>query len=455
MSSSVGRTLFYRLSRTSTRNNSSPIHHAASFILKTHNARSFASILSHEEKSPPLALHRKRIEIIAHNLGIRKPEDWYACTVRQIENAGAGNLLTHYGRSLYTALSQIYPEHEWKPWMFHKLPKEWASKIENQRLYLDWTAHQLGFSNLDGWYSVSRDQFTKRFGRGILGQIYNDSIHKMLLTVYPEHPWVSSRFQRLSAARTSWKDPEVRKRTFQIALDKLSLKTIEDLASVKVADFVRATGAATLIYGRYKGSLLLALQDTYPDITFPNLIDTSQSKSRRVYKRRDPTEESKRVSLLKDTAKQRLWLENLMKDRQIKSLPDLAEISSQEFKTINAEAAFLVRRYGSVRTMISTLFGEESAKAEVDVLQKRKLTKQAVGVKEFMQSASAALGLSSLDSWYSVSAPQLLALPKGKKILKLYNNDIHDILKDAYPEHLWDEWRFIASKGRRSVKSPS
>jgi hypothetical protein len=105
--------------------------------------------------------------------------------------------------------------------------------------------------------------------------------------------------------------------------------------------------------------------------------------------------------------------------------------------------------------MISTLFGEESTKAEVDVTKKRKLSKQIIGVRDFMQSASAALQLSSLDSWYSVSAPQLLVLPRGKKILELYNNNVCDIVKDAFPEHLWEEWRFITSKGKRAVNSPS
>jgi hypothetical protein len=185
---------------------------------------------------------------------------------------------------------------------------------------------------------VSREQFTKRFGRGILGQIYKDSIRKMLLTVFPEHSWDSKRFQRLSAARMSWKDPEIRKKTFETAVIKLSLKSVEDLASVKVADFLRATETATLIYGRYKGSLLLALQDTYPEKAFTNPIDSPQSKTRRVYKRRDSNEEANLFSLRADTEKQRLWLENFMKERQIESPKDLAEIPSKEFKTVNGTA---------------------------------------------------------------------------------------------------------------------
>jgi hypothetical protein len=53
-------------------------------------------------------------------------------------------------------LTAIYPEHEWIPWKFAKVPKNFWDSKENQRKFLQYTFTELGLKDMEDWYKVSR-----------------------------------------------------------------------------------------------------------------------------------------------------------------------------------------------------------------------------------------------------------------------------------------------------------
>src|SRR5689334_21936091 len=81
------------------------------------------------------ANHRTFFDKLGQELGFQCTEDWYRLTKEDIEQHGGGRLLKkRYGNSVYTAMSQLYPQHKWLPWRFDEyiIDGYWESKA-NQR----------------------------------------------------------------------------------------------------------------------------------------------------------------------------------------------------------------------------------------------------------------------------------------------------------------------------------
>jgi hypothetical protein len=51
----------------------------------------------------------------------------------------------------------VYPEHEWLPWRFSKVPNGFWDDIKNQRDFLDWAGKQLNYKNKEDWYKVTKE----------------------------------------------------------------------------------------------------------------------------------------------------------------------------------------------------------------------------------------------------------------------------------------------------------
>jgi hypothetical protein len=74
------------------------------------------------------------------------------------------NLLKQYSGSLIKALEAIYPEHEWKLWLFDApaFPSGYWESSANTSKYLTWLAKQLNVSELEGWYTVPYQDVMKQ-----------------------------------------------------------------------------------------------------------------------------------------------------------------------------------------------------------------------------------------------------------------------------------------------------
>jgi hypothetical protein len=126
-------------------------------------------------------------------------EDWYSVKYDDLVFHGASGVVSRqYQGSLHKALTSIFPEHEWLPWLFSTLPRNYWSNIENQRSFFDWCAtHHLGFKDardLDGWKKVNRRALEAIPGspNTLVADHYGDSLERALATIYPWHSWILS-----------------------------------------------------------------------------------------------------------------------------------------------------------------------------------------------------------------------------------------------------------------------
>jgi hypothetical protein len=57
---------------------------------------------------------------------------------------------------LIVALSAVYPERQWHPWHFAKVPKGFWNDQENRRKFFDWFAQEMGITQPSDWYKVTK-----------------------------------------------------------------------------------------------------------------------------------------------------------------------------------------------------------------------------------------------------------------------------------------------------------
>jgi hypothetical protein len=53
-------------------------------------------------------------------------------------------------------LSTLYPDYNWLPWKFSKVPFNYWQDLKNHRKFLDWAATQLNVKEMSDWYKISQ-----------------------------------------------------------------------------------------------------------------------------------------------------------------------------------------------------------------------------------------------------------------------------------------------------------
>jgi hypothetical protein len=127
----------------------SSTRHGSALSIKNYRFKTYCSLES---------LYKTQMNEFGKRLGVTKHEEWYKVTVRQVEAiSGGSRLLKSYGGSLSKALQSIYPEFQFYPWLFERVPVRFWDDLNNQRQYFDWLAKRLNVNHLDGWYNVTHD----------------------------------------------------------------------------------------------------------------------------------------------------------------------------------------------------------------------------------------------------------------------------------------------------------
>jgi hypothetical protein len=121
-------------------------------------------------------------------------DDYYKLSEQPIQQYGGSGLLEYcFHGSIWKALEDVYPDHQWLPWrLSQKLPSQFWINLENQRHYMNWLGNRLGFKKMTDWVKLTRKLLIEHSGRTLLS-LYGRSIIKLLKSVFPEVNWNSSQ----------------------------------------------------------------------------------------------------------------------------------------------------------------------------------------------------------------------------------------------------------------------
>ena len=89
---------------------------------------------------------------LGNRLGFDQPDDWYQVTRSDFVQNGGGRLMELYHQSPLAVLEDCLPEHDWKPWLFRRVPKGFWDSLENRHRWVAWFEQQ-GFG--EGAYGVA------------------------------------------------------------------------------------------------------------------------------------------------------------------------------------------------------------------------------------------------------------------------------------------------------------
>jgi len=91
------------------------------------------------------------------------------------KNGGSG-LLVQFGNSPYKALRSIYPEHQWFPWKFTKIPDGCWNDVNNQKKSFRILGLKFGYQNESNWQNLTVDHPIENGGRGLLERFNHTSL---------------------------------------------------------------------------------------------------------------------------------------------------------------------------------------------------------------------------------------------------------------------------------------
>ncbi len=124
---------------------------------------------------------------------IKKESDWYKFHSRHIiKNNGLFVLEYYKPQSIKKVLKELYPDYDWKDWLFDRTDENFFLSKTNLRTYLDWLYKELNFKKIEDFYTITGDLIDFHNGRGLTNTypVYSDAIIK----AYPEIKWDITKF---------------------------------------------------------------------------------------------------------------------------------------------------------------------------------------------------------------------------------------------------------------------
>jgi len=94
-------------------------------------------------------------------------------------NFGAGLLSNHYNNSPIALLKAVFPNYNFRPWLFNQVPFAYWKDIRNQIEFLKWIAETESLSQLEDL----RPTHIKSHGGDALLKLYDHSMVDMLKTI--------------------------------------------------------------------------------------------------------------------------------------------------------------------------------------------------------------------------------------------------------------------------------
>jgi len=129
----------------------------------------------------------------------------------------------------------------------------------SQRFMLERLGEKMGFQKLDDWYKVSSKDLEQN-GAQLITALYG-SLPKLLETIYPQHNWISWKFNKVPNGY--WNNQENRKKYVDWLGNQLRINKMDDWYGVTSFDF-KKNGGSALVCGIY-GSPFRLLQEVYPE----------------------------------------------------------------------------------------------------------------------------------------------------------------------------------------------
>ena len=351
---------------------------------------------------------------------IKEIGQWQLITNGKFLRIGGSKLLERYDGNFLNLLQNIYPNY---PFQSRKKRENTLNifyhfqSIENQRAFFDDLFIKLKLKTLNDWYKIHLSTIISHGGKSTLKN-YEYDIGILMNIIYPNFPWSISEFKinLLFHFKKIKNQREFMDRLFI----KFQLKSIEEWINKKW--LIKLKSGKKLLKKIYLNNYEKLLQRIYPNFPWNLFYFKIKIKSK---------------DFFNSIENQRSFLDHLYQKYNVGSLDDWSKII---IRKINKFGAYqLLTYYNNRNELLKNIYPNFPWDFEKKKKKKEKKTtiKSLYEQRSIMSDIYIKLKLKSMEEWRNISVNRMNE-NGGKKLMKLYKNDLHLLLLSIYPEYDWN-----------------
>jgi hypothetical protein len=366
---------------------------------------------------------RRHLESLAESLGITRYEQWYNVKVRTLKQIGGEKLLAQYQQSLPKCLQTVYPEFQWHPWLFKHSQKQFWKKGSNQRECTSWMEKELHINTQEDWYKVTPQQL-KESGVYELLVTQNQSVIKMLSSLYPQYKWYSWLFTHIPKPKLYWKKQSTQRKYLDWLAEELGIELSYDFYSVSGRTVCKYFGYGIMEANSH--SMVRLLKSAYPEYEWCAWLLPNSPKN-----------------FWDSKENQREFLDWFCSEHGITAPEEWYLHSVQDLLQLGA--APLLQRYNlSLHKMLRAVYPHIQWHSYLFANVPKSHWEDRAMQRSFLDWFAEEQHISETEQWYSVSASMILA-SGGASLLRHNGDSLITALQTLYAEFEWHPWLFAAT----------
>jgi hypothetical protein len=354
-------------------------------------------------------------------LDYKEFSDWYRVEHKDfVKNEGIGFIGTIYNESCYLCLKTIYPEYNWLPWKFGKVPINFWKNIENHKWYINWLKEVLNYKSEKDFYKLTYDILEKNNGSGLLATCYNSSCYKMLKSLFPEYEWLPWKF--IYTPDNFWMNIDNHKIYMEWLFKELNYNDISDWYKTTQEDFHSNYGSALLRY-YYDSSHKSIIKTIYPEYNWlPWKFNVLPE------------------GFWNDINNVKEYMEWLYKELGYFKMEDCYDLTRNKLEDNFAGSLF--NKYDNILSILTAIYPGYKWLPWKFKVTHNGFWDNKKNQKEYMDWLFKELNYNDINDWYKISTNLIQANYGTTLLRKHYDNSLQLLIKDLYPEHKWLNWKF-------------
>jgi len=220
---------------------------------------------------------RKYMEWLGEVLDFKEMDDWYNVSEDSFRLNLGKEILSLYLFAPSKVVMTLFPEHDWKPWMFKVIPRGFWTKKENQKKYMEWLGGIINVNGIDEWYDVPPELFHNYYGKRLL-DLFDGSVEDLVLSLFLSEqakPTKAPTKLPKSFPKRFWVKRENQRKYMEWLGGVINVNGIDEWRRVPKKTFEENHGK--LLMEMYGGSVDHLVSSIFPDEDSPSPSPSSPS----------------------------------------------------------------------------------------------------------------------------------------------------------------------------------
>ena len=277
------------------------------------------------------------------------------------------------------------------------------SDLTHQKNFMSQLGAKLNIKSLDEWIKVPKSILYKKGGRALL-KIYSNNLKKLFQTIFPEHDW---KFEEID-----YKKQQKLRKEMDKLYKKFKLTSLDDWLQVARTRMVHEVLGKRLLEEN-ENSMKLLLKKAYPHQNW-------NFNSLKIF----PHDYFKLIN------NQRDFMDHLTRKFQLNDLNEWIFVTKRKFLKNGGQSLLCYYYHSNLNHLLLSIypnfpwnFDKSLNKIENQILEMNLIAKK--------------LKIKKLDDWIEIGKYKF-TLNGGSRLLNYYNNDMKKLLKNIFPNYLFN-----------------